>query len=371
LASGELFLQFMQSRKSLAIIFASLAILCAAIFAYRHWRAKDALSVRLEMLGQLPADTDAIFFLDFDTLRSSPFLAQILAWAPQSSQDPDYAQFVKETGFDYERDLDRIAIAISPAGAGSNYFLEAEGRFDRKKIEAYVGKYGKLQNVSGRMFFGVPLGSATSSNSTAGNSTAGNSKPGNSGKTVYLTFLREDRVALSSTPLALTVSAPQKISSEEWREHFRRLAGAPIFGIFFQESSLLNYAQQTTGGYRSPQLAALLAQLEWLTIAAKPEGDVMRVVADGESSSETVVRQLQEMLGGIALLARAGLNEPRTRKDVDPQVREAMVGLLDSADIQKMDRGTSKSVRVSFIVTPKLLEAGHMAATAPGQSSGH
>jgi hypothetical protein len=354
--NGEFFLQFRQSRKSLIIIFATLAILCGAIFAYRHWRQRDALSVRVEMLGQLPADADAIFFLDFDSLRSSPFLAQILAWAPQSSRDPEYAQFVKETGFNYERDLDRVAIAIMPAGAASNYFLEADGRFDRKKIEAYVAKYGKPQTVSGRIFFGVPLGNPNSDNSASDHSS----------RRLYLTFLRDDRVALSSTPLALTVTAPRRISSEEWREHFRRLAGAPIFGIFFQDSTLLNYAQQAPGGYRSPQLAALLGQLEWLTIAAKPEGEVLRVVADGESSSETVVRQLQEMLGGIVMLARAGLSEPRTRRDVDPQVREALVGLLDSADIQKMDRGTSKSVRVSFIVTPKLLEAGHMAATAPG-----
>jgi hypothetical protein len=350
----------MQSRKSLVIIFVSLAALCGAIFAYRHWRQRDALGVRLEMLGQLPADTDAIFFLDFDSLRTSPFLAQILAWAPQSSQDAEYAQFVKETGFNYEQDLDRVAIAIIPVGTGSNYFLEAEGRFDRKKIEAYAAKYGKPQNVSGRTFFGVPFGNSASSNSAAGNSS----------RMVYLTFLGDDRVALSSTPLALTVNAPRRISSEEWREHFRRLAGAPIFGIFFQDSSLLNYAQQAPGGYRSPQLAALLAQLEWLTIAAKPEGDALRVVADGETPSETVVRQLQEMLGGIALLARAGLSEPRTRRDLDPELRSALVGLLDSADIQKMDRGTSKSVRVSFIVTPKLLEVGHTATTAPGQLGG-
>jgi hypothetical protein len=341
----------MRSRKSLAIICISAAILCGAFFAYRHWRAKDPLSIRLEMLGQLPADTDAIFFLDFDSLRFSPFLAQLLAWAPQTSQDADYAQFVKETGFNYERDLDRVAIAISPAGAVSNYFLEADGRFDRKKIEAYASKYGKPQTVSGQVFFGVPLG--------------------NSARTVYLTFLRENRVALSSTPLALTVTAPRQISSEEWSEHFRRLAGSPIFGIFHGDSAFMNYAEQASAGYRSPQLAALLAQLEWLTIAAKPEGDVLRVVADGETTSETVVRQLQEMLGGIALLARAGLSASGNRKSVDPQVREALIGLLDSAEIQKMDRGTSKSVRASFIVTPKLLEAGHLAATSPGQSGGH
>jgi hypothetical protein len=341
----------MRSRKLIAIISISLAILCAAFFAYRHWRAKDPLSIRLEMLGQLPADTDAIFFLDFDSLRSSPFLAQLLAWAPQTSQDADYAQFVKETGFNYERDLDRVAIAIIPAGAASNYFLEAEGRFDRKRIEAYVSKYGKPQTVSGQVFFGVPLGNST--------------------RTVYLTFLGENRVALSSTPLALTVTAPREISSEEWSEHFRRLAGAPIFGIFHGDSAFMNYAQQASAGYRSPQLAALLAQLEWLTIAAKPEGDVLRVVADGETNSETVVRQLQDMLGGIALLARAGLSGPGNRKSVDPQVREALIGLLDSAEIQKMDRGTSKSVRASFIVTPKLLEAGHLAASGAGQSDGH
>jgi hypothetical protein len=333
------------------ILFFFLAIFVAAIFAYRHWRAKDALSVRLQMLGQLPADTDAIFFLDFDALRASPFLAQILAWAPQTSEDTEYAQFVKETGFDYERDLDRVAIAIMPAGSASNFFLEAEGRFNRKKIEGCVSKYGKPQTLSGRVFFSLPLGNST--------------------RTAYLTFLRDDRVALSSTPLAFTATAPRRISSEEWSEHFRRLAGAPIFGIFHQDSSLLNYAQQVPGGYRSPQLAALLGQLDWLTIAAKPEGEVLRVVADGETGSETTVRQLQEMLGGIVLLVHGGLNEPRTRRDLNPQVREALLGLLDSTEIQKMDRGTSKSVRASFIVTPKLLEAGHVATAAPGQANSH
>jgi hypothetical protein len=341
----------MPSQKARTIVFLFLAILVAAIFAYRHWRARDTLSLRLEMLGQLPADTDAIFFLDFDSLRASPFLAQILAWAPQTSEDAEYAQFVKETGFNYERDLHRVAIAIMPAGSASNFFLEAEGRFDRKKIEAYASKYGKPQTVSGRIFFALPL-----SNST---------------RTAYLAFLRGDRVALSTTPLALTGTAPRRISSEDWSEHFRRLAGAPIFGIFHQDSSLLNYAQQAPGGYRSPQLAALLGQLDWLTVAAKPEGDVLRVVADGEAGSETALRQLQEMLGGIILLARGGLNEPRTRRDLDPQVREALLGLLDSTEIQKMDRGTSKSVRASLIVTPKLLEAGHVARAAPRQENSH
>jgi len=38
-------------------------------------------------------------------------------------------------------------------------------------------------------------------------------------------------------------------------------------------------------------------------------------------------------------------------------VREGYAELLQSADIQQTDRGKSKSVRVVFDVTPKLLEA--------------
>jgi hypothetical protein len=44
--------------------------------------------------------------------------------------------------------------------------------------------------------------------------------------------------------------------------------------------------------------------------------------------------------------------------------------LLQSADIQQVDRGTSKSVRVLFVVTPKLWGAVENSATADDPAPG-
>ena len=52
-------------------------------------------------------------------------------------------------------------------------------------------------------------------------------------------------------------------------------------------------------------------------------GDQLRVVAEGESSNETIIRQLSDMLGGLLILAQAGLDDPKARKQLDPDLREA------------------------------------------------
>jgi hypothetical protein len=104
-------------------------------------------------------------------------------------------------------------------------------------------------------------------------------------------------------------------------------------------------------------LATLLGQLQWISISGKPEGNLLRVVFDGECMTETTVRQLKDLLGGIVVLAQIGLNDPKTRKQLDPGLRQGYLDLLQSADIQVLDRGTSKSVRVVFDVTPKVLQA--------------
>jgi len=40
---------------------------------------------------------------------------------------------VSATGFDYEKDLDRVGIAVTNHGAKQNYFALTDGRFDRKE----------------------------------------------------------------------------------------------------------------------------------------------------------------------------------------------------------------------------------------------
>jgi hypothetical protein len=91
---------------------------------------------------------------------------------------------------------------------------------------------------------------------------------------------------------------------------------------------------------------------------------LLHMSVEGECLNENTQRQLKEVLGGLVVLAQMGLNDPKTRKQLAPGLREGYLELLQSADIQQLDRGTSKSVRVVFDVTPKLLQAAPGAATS-------
>jgi len=45
------------------------------------------------------------------------------------------------------------------------------------------------------------------------------------------------------------------------------------------------------------------------------------------------------------------------RQQLDPAMRDAYLQLLKSADVSKVDRGDTKSVRLIFEITPGFLEA--------------
>src|SRR5208282_2354254 len=84
-------------------------IVAAAIvfYAYRRWSGSES-SARNDLLAQMPANTNAVLYIDLDALRQSPFLAELYKWAPQAKVDADYSQFLQSTGFNYETDLNRV-----------------------------------------------------------------------------------------------------------------------------------------------------------------------------------------------------------------------------------------------------------------------
>jgi hypothetical protein len=59
----------------------------------------------------------------------------------------------------------------------------------------------------------------------------------------------------------------------------------------------------------------------------------------------------------MLVLMQAGLNDSKTRKQLDPAVREAYLELVKGADVSRIDRGKTKAVRLVFEMTPKFLEA--------------
>jgi hypothetical protein len=348
----------MPNRRLLLGLLGLIAFSLAATFVYLRYKANDPLALRNEMLARMPASANAVVFLDLAVLRSSPFLAQLLAWAPHQAPDEDYAQFMQATGFHYERDLDRVALSVSRTSNRYLFLVIADGHFDREKITAYARRTGKSETRNGTTVFSIaPRGSA---------------------RVLHFTFLRKDRMAWTNdaSAAALLLSPDQFMA--EWRERYARLAGTPLFAVIRQDSGTASaLAQQTPGGFRSPQLAALLAQLQWISIGVKPDSNVMRVVAEGECPSEATMRQLNDILSGILVLAQGGLNGVDMRSKLDPRLREGYLELLQSVEIQKVDRGSSKSVRVVFEVTPKLLQAARAAGppvgtTAPaGQPPAH
>ena len=118
------------------------------------------------------------------------------------------------------------------------------------------------------------------------------------------------------------------------------------------------------GGLRSPQLAALLDQLRWISIAAKPDGPLLRLVAEGECPSSSVATELSDFLAGIQVLAQNGLNDPQLRRHMNADERQAYLDLLKSADIRKIDRGESKSVRLVLSISPQFLSVANLSGLA-------
>jgi hypothetical protein len=333
----------MAKSKILAAISIVVALSLAAFLAYRHWHSRDLMSERERLLALMPEDASAVLYVDAAQLRSSPFLIELLQLAPKVVPDNDYAQFLKETGFHYETDLDQMALAINRQSKNSSVFAAVQGKFDRKKIEAFASQYGSLKTADGKTLFAVPLNG--------------------SNRKAYFTFLSDDRVAWANDS-SYFFQKPHGNWSHDWRDRFLRVAGTPLFAVLRQDSGTAEMlAAQAPGGFQSPQLATLLAQLRWISISAKPEGDSLRVVADGECPTENTERQLKEMLSGLVVLAQVGLNDPKTRKRLDPAVLEGYLELLQSADVQQLDRGSSRSVRLMLAISPKLLEAAKGAAS--------
>jgi hypothetical protein len=335
---------WMSKRQIVGTILALIVVGAAAVYAYQRW-SDSASNPRDDLLAQLPADAQTVLYIDLDALRQSPFLAELYKWAPRGKTDPEYAQFLQSTGFNYESDLNRVSIALFGHGQDSTIYAVADGRFDQKKISAYASQTGTREKRGGREIFSVPLNGST--------------------RRITFTFLRGDRIALTNGA-SLDSPAPQSTSDSDvraWRERFRRLAGSPVFAVIRQDGSAGSvFSAQAPRSLQSPQLSALLDQLQWITVAGKPDADRLRVVLEGEGTAQAPTRQLSDILNGLLVLAQAGLSDQKVRQQLQPDVREAYLEMLKSADVSQIDRGETKSVRLIFDLTPKFLEA---ARTAP------
>jgi hypothetical protein len=343
-----------RKRAQVIALATTIALVAVSLLAYFVW-LRPTIPGRNALLALMPGDARAVLFIDLADLRKEPFFADLLTWAPKPDADQEYRQFVRDTGFDYERDLRRLAVAFEQQGAAQKiFFAVGEGHFDKKKIKAYAAKSGTMQNLGGTEIFSVPI---------AGSSAR-----------LSFTFLTKDRIALTNhNDFATWLHGAKAVDDAEYRERFARVAGSPLFAVirndalkdaFGAEPAAQDLTRKATGGFSSPQLSSLLAQLQWLSVAGKPENNKLGVALDAESLEDKNAQQLADLLNGVVLLARAGLSNSRTQQQLGASTRQSYLAMLKSVEVSRIDRPDSKSVRLLFDVTPDLLKSAPIYAPA-------
>src|SRR5688572_23673363 len=133
-----------RSVRSRNILLVSVLALAAGSFWYGMHSYRASASEAIPSLIDLaPPDATVIAYADVETLRKSALVQQFAAFAQPTQVDREYADFVEGTGFDYQRDLDRVLITTTGNSPTTRTVVIAEGRFDHYKIEKYAMMVGK------------------------------------------------------------------------------------------------------------------------------------------------------------------------------------------------------------------------------------
>lgn len=109
--------------------------IAAALWGIDFYRHRFVRSDR-DLFRLLPQEDATIFYLNSAALRRAGLL-QLFA-AAHGAEESDYRQFVRETRFDYQQDMD----AVAGAADGHQVSLLIRGRFDWNKLRAYAIAHG-------------------------------------------------------------------------------------------------------------------------------------------------------------------------------------------------------------------------------------
>src|SRR5437764_8378833 len=149
----------MRIKRTLPIVLMVVAVAAAVTLAVQLRKHAPPEPARL-----LPG-ADAFFYLNLNAARRANSGKDL----PAVSHDPEYERFIRETGFEFERDLDKAAFAVHypakwPAGgtggtAPEPRFSEVlEGKFHGERLTAYLRQIAKLvENYNSVEIFTFPF----------------------------------------------------------------------------------------------------------------------------------------------------------------------------------------------------------------------
>jgi hypothetical protein len=152
----------MRIRRRLPLIVGLVAVIVAVVVVVQLRKHAPPEPARL-----LP-NADAFFYINLSWIRRVNVVDQL----PPVSHDPEYERFIRETGFQFERDLDRAAFAVhypsgstagGTPGSGELRFSEViEGSIHAEKLRSYLGKTARsVESYRSVDIFSIPLDGRT------------------------------------------------------------------------------------------------------------------------------------------------------------------------------------------------------------------
>jgi hypothetical protein len=327
-----------------ALIALAASGVCAYLYFYGLHRPLLGASAgpAPKILSLLPPAAPVVGYADVAALRKlqGTELAAMLGLAGADPQeDADYQNFVKATGFDYERDLDTVAVAIWPTsllapkgGLGDNKALAvADGRFDQEKIKAYALRSGKVVARGTRSIYTVP-----------------------GDPPVSFTFLSATRIALVSGPGTedLLVNLKSSAADPAMQTRINRVAGAPIFAVARTDTLPNSFYDSFK---EAPQLESLARTVEGLSLAGQPKGDGIDLALDGECDSLTHAAEIATLLDTFRMLGPVALSDPKTLGQMTKEQAAFLGSLASQVKVTHQDHW----VRLTLSVTPEMLGGGN------------
>lgn len=271
-------------KRNIIIVVVVLAAL-AAVAALLLRRGRPPQAARL-----LPA-ADAYFYIDLSPLRT----AGLFKNAP-ANLDPDYAQFVSDTGFQFERDLDQAAFAVHlPAAAADSrtppetrYSEVFVGRFDGAKLAAYLRRTAESSRPYGStLIYSIPL----------------------PGRTLRVAVLSKTMVASSNAESAFAIQEIIDRHAETFtgggpnllRRYYHHV---PVASLAWAVARTASAGQQGNARFVLPGGFDLFFPPETVIVAAVRYFGSVEVRADAFTHTREEAQRISDQLNALLALAR-------------------------------------------------------------------
>ncbi|HET9401505.1 MAG TPA: hypothetical protein VFO34_11180 [Candidatus Acidoferrales bacterium] len=320
-------------------------LIAGASFAGFHSLASGRValaspSTAADLFADLPTATSpAAIYIDMKSLRASAFLSKIAAMAPEVKKDANYTEFVNATGFNYETDLDQVAIVTDPATQGNSAQVIAQGRFDEAKIAAYAQAKGKITAKSSGHHYEI--------------------KTDDAGNILTMEFISPNRLRVTSVSTKKSDSAANGSSAAPaaipMREHISRVSDAALFAIF-HVNGMKDMNAKPAGSMATTQMAQLAQSVQWVTLTGNPEATDLRISVEAECDTAANAQQLASGLNTLKMMAPMFLsqaNSPQSTQQIPPEVVAALTQFISSFQISSDDT----HAKLSVLFTQQIIDA--------------